>query len=444
MKMTRSMGLRAAATAAATVLTTTALPAASADTLADFLTQGSLTGQLRAYYFRRDYAAANVVNANAFAIGGLFSYQTAEFLDGFSVGASFFTANALDTHNSNPARVDTTLTGKANSVNSLGQAFLQYSGHGLLVRAGDQLVTTPWISPSDGRVIPSTYQGAYGSFTPVTGLTFEALRVLRYKSRTADDYFQDNNYYPATWNGDASYGGTANLPASAHATNGAAAVGVDYAVGGMKTTAWYYRFYDFAHMLYAQVDATLPLASPVKPFVGAQVVREWGSSNVFADTRTHFFDQPGTSADNSTLGGVAGLKAYGASLSVAYDRLESEGVGALGGGVLISPYTASYATDPLYTSSMIRGMVELGPGSSWKVSASEQAFRNELTLTASYAEYHTDFNGNDSETYFDVIYLPPGWLKGLSLRNRVEIGNGRVNPGKRHFLYNRLMVAYSF
>jgi hypothetical protein len=440
MRIKRSTGL----VTATAVLSAATLPASAADTLADFLTQGSFTAQLRTYYFRRDYATPAVLNANAFAVAGLFNYQTATFLDGFSVGASFFTANALDTHNSNLARVDTTLTGTANSINSLGQAFLQYSGHGLLVRAGNQLVTTPWISPSDGRVIPSTYQGAYASFTPLPGLTFEALRILRYKSRTADNYFKDNNYYPPTWGGDSSYGGTANLPASAHATDGAAAFGIDYAIDGLKTTAWYYHFYDFAHMLYAQADETLPLSSPVKPFVGAQVVREWGSSNAFAQTGTHFFGWPGTSSDNVTLGGVAGLKAYGASLSVAYDRLESEGTGALGGGLLVSPYTASYATDPLYTSSMIRGMVELGPGSSWKVTATEQAFQKELTLTASFAEYHTNFNGNDSETYFDVIYLPPGWLKGLSLRNRVEVANGRVNPGKRHFVYNRVMVAYSF
>lgn len=441
MNIKRSTGLAAAAAA---VLTAAVLPAASADTLADFLMHGSFTSQLRAYYFRRDYATASVVNANAFAVGGLFNYQTAEFLDGFSVGASLFTANALDTHNSNPARIDTTLIGKANSINSLGQAFLQYSGHGLQVRVGNQLVTTPWANPSDARVIPATYQAAYGAFSPVAGLTFEALRILRYKGRTADGFFKDNNYYPPTWEGDADYGGTSNLPATASATNGTAAFGIDYAVDGLRSTAWYYRFYDFAQILYAQADETLPLASAVKPFAGAQVVREWGSSNIFADTGTHFFGQPGTSVDNLTLGGIVGLKAYGASLSISYDHLGSEGSGALGGGVLISPYTASYATDPLYSSSMIRGMVELGPGSAWKAAASEQAFDGELTLTASLAEYRTDFNGNDTETYFDVIYLPPGWLKGLSLRNRLEIGNGRVNPGKRHFVYNRLMVAYSF
>jgi hypothetical protein len=93
---------------------------------------------------------------------------------------------------------------------------------------------------------------------------------------------------------------------------------------------------------------------------------------------------------------------------------------------------------------MIRGMVELGPGSSWKVAASERALADRLELTASFAQYHTDFNGNDSETYFDVIYRPRGRLAGLSLRNRLEIGNGRVNPGHGHFLYNRVMLAYAF
>jgi outer membrane porin, OprD family len=444
MNSKRSAAMAAAAAALACAALPATVRAASADTLADFLTQGTFTAQLRAYYFRRDYATPAVPNADAFAVGGLFNYETASFLDGFSVGASFYTANALDTHNGSPARIDTTLTGTANSINSLGQAFLQYGGHRLLLRVGDQLVTTPWANPSDARMIPATYQAAYGTFTPVAGLTLEALRILRYKGRTADGYFRDDNYYPPTWNGDADYGGMANLPASAPGTSGTAALGIDYAVAGLKSAAWYYDFHDFAHMLYAQADGTLPLAAPVKPFAGVQVVREWGDSSLFAATGTRFFGQPGTSADNLTLGAVVGVKAYGASLSVAYDHLQSEGTGAVGGGALISPYTASYATDPLYTSSMIRGMVELGPGNAWKVMASEAAFHGALTLTASLAEYHTDFNGNDSETYLDVICLPPGWLEGLSLRNRLEIGNGRVNPGKRHFVYNRLMVAYAF
>jgi hypothetical protein len=444
MNSKRSIGL----IAAAGLLTLAALPStappAAAGTLADFLTQGSLGGQLRGYYFRRDYATAATVNASAFALGGLFNYRTPTFLGGFSLGASYFTANALDTHSPDPARIDTTLSGTGNSINALGEAFLQYTRHRLLLRVGDQLLNTPWAGASDARMIPATYQAAYGSFSPTAGLTLEALRILRYKGRTADGYFKDNNYYAPTWNGDSSYGGTSNLPADAPGAGGTAAFGIRYAADGLKSTGWYYDFSNFAHLLYAQADETLPLASSVRPFAGAQVVREWARSNIFAATGARFFGQPGTAVDNLTLGAVAGLEGDGASLSVSYDRMRSEGAGALGGGVLISPYTASYVTDPLYTSSMIRGLVELGPGSAWKVMGSERAFHGELSLTASFAEYRTEFIGDDSETYLDVIYLPPGWLKGLSLRNRLEIGNGPVNPGKRHFIYERVMVAYSF
>jgi hypothetical protein len=421
-----------------------AMPAVRADTLAGFLSQGSLSGELRSYYFRRDYGAANVVNADAFAVAGLFNYQTPEFLDGFSVDASYFTANALGTHNANPARIDTTLSGVANSINALGQAYLQYRGHRALVRLGDQLVTTPWAWSSDSRVLPATYEAAYGAITPVRGLKLEALRILRYKSRTADGYFRDNNYYPPTWHGDAAYGGLGDLPASAAGTPGTVAAGADYEAGGLKATAWYYDFYDFGHLVYAQVDDALNTERAVKPFAGLQAVREWDGSNVFERTGTRLFGQPGMAVNNFAVGGVFGIKIGDASLSAAYDRLRPEGVGALGGAALISPYTESFATDPLYTTSMIRGMVELGPGSSWKLTASETALQKRLELTASFAEYHTDYNGNDSETYFDVIYKLRGWLKGLSLRNRLEIGNGRVNPGRSHFLYNRVMLAYAF
>src|SRR5579863_1813802 len=201
------------------------VPAARADTLAGFLAQGSFSAELRSYYFRRDYGAAAVPNADAFAVAGLFNYETPEFLQGFSLGASYFTANALGTHDANPARIDSTLSGVANSINALGQAYLQYRGHGALVRLGDQLVATPWVGASDSRVLPATYQAAFGALTPVRGLKLQALRILRYKSRTADGYFRDNNYYPPTWQGDAAYGGVGDLPASAPGTAGTFAVG---------------------------------------------------------------------------------------------------------------------------------------------------------------------------------------------------------------------------
>lgn len=429
--------------AIAAILAFAGAPAARADTFSGFLSRGHLWGQFRSYYFRRDYGATSAVNADAFAVAGLFNYRTPRFLGGFSLEASYFTANALGSHATDPARIDLTLSGRANSINALGQAYLQYTGHGALLRLGDQVLATPWAGPSDSRVLPETYQAGYAVLTPTRDLRLSALWILRHRGRTSDGYFRDNNYYPPAWHGDANYGVLGNLPADAPGSAGTVAAGAGYERDGLKITGWYYDFHDFAHLLYAQVQETLASNRPIEPFAGVQVVREWGATNIFAITGTHLLGQPGTAVSNFTLGGIVGVMAYGARLSVAFDRMR-ERSGALGGGALVSPYTQNFATDPLYTSSMIRGMVELGPGSAWKVTAGGRLLGERLELTASFAEYHAAFNGDDSETYLDVIYRPRGYLQNLSLRDRMEISSGRVNPGHRDFLYNRVMIAYRF
>ncbi|MCL5980427.1 MAG: hypothetical protein M1488_07100, partial [Gammaproteobacteria bacterium] len=61
-----------------------------------------------------------------------------------------------------------------------------------------------------------------------------------------------------------------------------------------------------------------------------------------------------------------------------------------------------------------------------------------------FARYHTYYSGNSNDTYLDVTYFPPGMVKGLSIRDRMEVSNGAVNPGGRFFVYNRVMLAYRF
>ena len=421
-----------------------AIACARADTLADFLRQGQFDGELRSYYFMRDYATPNVPNADAYSLSGLFGYQTPDFLGGFSLDASYYTANALGTHSDVPARVDTTLMGAANSINALGTAYLQYQRRGVWVRLGDQTLATPWANGSDSRALPSTYEAAYAKFTPTAGLTFHVLRILRYRSRTSDGYFRDDNYFATGWRGDANYGGVANLPASAGGTTGTFALAGEFQRRRLDTALWYYDFTDFAHMVYAQGKYQFAARDSLHPYAQAQLVREWYGSNAFETNGTHFFGQPGDTTDNLTWGLVAGVKIRKFDLSAAYNRLQTRGNGALGGGALVSPYTAGYATDPLFTTSMIRGLVELGAGSAWKLTGSVHAWDDRLQLIASFARYRTAFNGNDTETYFDAIYQPRSWWKGLSLRNRFEIANGRVNPGHQHFIYDRMQIDYRF
>ncbi|MBU2818620.1 hypothetical protein HF282_14195, partial [Acidithiobacillus ferrooxidans] len=70
---------------------------AQAETLTDFFKQSKIDGQIRSYYFSRDYGATgpNTYNQDVFSLGGMLNIKTAPFLGGFGVGVSFFAAHGL-------------------------------------------------------------------------------------------------------------------------------------------------------------------------------------------------------------------------------------------------------------------------------------------------------------------------------------------------------------
>ena len=192
----------------------------SAETLGGFLEQSKVSGVIRAYDFNRDYGSRITPNQDAFSLAGIFNVKTAKFLGHLHAGVSLFTAHSLGftDFSDNGAHLDSTLMGKAYSISGLTQAYIAYSDSWFKMKVGDQIINTPWIGASDSRVVPATYQGLFADFKPVAGLNVYALRVFRWKGRTSTSYYQDNLYYPSTWNGDQSYGGAGGLSASAPAT----------------------------------------------------------------------------------------------------------------------------------------------------------------------------------------------------------------------------------
>ena len=419
--------------------------AARADALSDIFTQGHVDGQLRAYYFSRLYDASNVPDASAFSGAALLNLRSGTFGDGFSLGASFLTANSFGVQSGNPATIDSTLMGLGNSVSALGQAYVQYENALMQVRAGYQYLNTPWLGQSDSRVMPASYNAVSAVFKPAKGWELYALRSFAWKSRTSGGYTNDNLYYPPTFNGDAMYGGLGGLPATAHASNGTWALGTGYGADGFKGQAWYYDFLNFARMGYLEGGYTLKTGTGFDPFVGAQYVDETsGSNNFLVVNHAALFGVPGSSVKSRVWGVTGGVIIPHGRIDLGYNKVAGE-TGAVGGGAIISPYTAAYATDPLYTTSMIRGLVEMGPGHAWKAKFTYNLLQN-LQVIAAYAKYTTQYRGNSHDVYVDVIYNLGGYLKGLTLRNRWErsVGGWNLNPGNKPFTCNRVMVSYQF
>ena len=413
----------------------------------DIFVRGHIDGELRAYNFDRLYDSKTTPDAHAFSTAALINAQTGSFWGGFGFGTSFVTANSFNTHSDNVARVDTTLAGVRNSFAAFSQLYAQFKNDYLLVRGGYQYLDNPWMGKNDSRVIPASYNAIHVDVTPIKGWDLIATREFTTKSRTSDDMFHDNVYYPTAFDGDSIYGGTAVLPANAKKSNGTTAFGTTYTGYGFKGQAWYNNFLGFAKMTYADGKYTLNTDSPFNPFLAAQYLHETsGDNNILVADNAKILGVGGTSVHSNVWGGQIGTSIYDGSVDFSYNKVESEN-GAIGAGAIVSPFTAGYATDPLFTTSMIRGMVEEGPGHAWKARATYNFFDKRLQLVAAYAKYVTDLRGDSHDVYFDVIYSLDEWVKGLTLRNRFERSTGGINnlnPTNRPFTYNRVMITYKF
>jgi len=434
------------AAAVAVTLGSLSLGAHADDTLSNIFTQGHVDGQFRLYNFDRLYSTSKVPDAHALSGAILLNANTANFGGGFSFGASLLSANAFGTQSSNPAKIDTTLMGPTNTVSALSQAYVQYKNSNVLVRAGQQYLDTPWMGSSDSRVMPASYQAVLAGFTPIKGWNIYALRSFGWKSRTSDSFSFDNLYYPSTYRNDSMYGGIGGLPATAKPARGTWAAGTTYAANGFAGQAWYYDFINFAHMGYLEGGYTFKTGSGFDPFVKAQYLDEsGGAGTTLVVNQAPLFGVPGSRVKSSAWGGDVGVNIPHGSFDVAYNKIGTHN-GAVGDGAIISPYTAAYATDPLYTTSMIRGLVEQGPGHAWKGKFTYKLLNDQLLLMVAYAKYTTQLRGSSHDAYLDITYNFDGKLKGLSLRDRWERANGGLglNPGNGSFTYNRVMITYKF
>ncbi len=419
------------------------------NSLTNFFMNSTVDGQIRSYYFDR-FFGGNTPNLSAFSLGGYLNVHTPSAA-GFSADVGFYTANSLGANTVNP---DVTLMGTAPSVNALGQAYLQYAIPDMvMIRAGNQEINTPWVNASDSRVIPATYQGIFAEVSPYCNVHFYGMRLFRWKSRTSGNFYKDNLYYQTGFDGDPMYGGSAVLPDTDGNAQGTLAFGAKASDMGATAQAWYYDFYQFSKMFYGDADYTLKTGSVLDPFVGGQFMREW-EANSFLNSSLgagKIDGSAGNGVSSSAWGVQAGVKydldnaVLGkGELSWAYNQINYQ-AGAVGAGAIVSPYTVGYATDPLYTTSMIRGLVEMGPGNGWKVKWTQHFLSNQFQFSTAYASYHLHSLGNANDIYADLIYFPKGFFKGISVRDRVEVAHGDLSAAQGgYFIYNRVMLTYAF
>jgi hypothetical protein len=387
----------------------------------------SVDGDLRSYFFDREFSNPALDQQDSISFGAKINLLTDVFLKGFRVGATVFTAQPFGLNSHNYMRVDRTLPGSPITV--LGQAFLEYQNKFVLGKIGNQTIDTPWMNQADSRMIPAAFQGIYTTLNPIHDLTFTGMRIIRFKPRIASRFTQTNLY------------NTSNLSSPIVALGnktdiGALAIGAQLQHEGLSAQLWEYKFYNFSNLAYGDIGYRWENKSWIKPVIGAQAGTQWEDGN-------NVLQSVGAgSSYGSVFGALIGAEILEGKISLGYDYLPQRS-GAFRDGDIISPYTSGYESDPLYTTSMIAGIIEKAAGSSIKFKMQYDFFHKQIQVSGSYAKYHTQPSiPNTDETDFDAMYLPDGLFKNLSIRYRVGFLNG--NPAFGHFVYNRIMLQYSF
>jgi len=394
-----------------------------------FFDETSVTGDIRFYNFSTDYTDADSPSISATSLGGGLNILTGPiFSEDFKLGVSVYTARPVGLNSSNEEHLFTSLP--SDSITTLGQSYLQYQHEHLLIRAGNQLIDTPWLNAADTYMIPATYQGFYGTYTLWQDITFTALRTFRFKARTADHFTPTNLYNPEN------LGEHAMTAFGTTDDHGALAFGGQLKKNSWNGQLWYYQFYDLANLVYGDARYDFDNTHTVKPYVAGQALREWGSGdNILAP-------YAGGNAHANVFGLLTGITIQQATFSFAYNDIPKNN-DTFQNGDILSPYTVGYHSDPLYTTSMLTGLIEASSGQAIKLKAEYHTENKAWTLSSSYAKYFVSPTMNNlNEMDFDGIYAFPGKLKGFTIQNRIGILNGSETHGRE--LSDRVMFQYSF
>lgn len=379
------------------------------------------------------------------------------------------------------------------------------TGSGLYARVGNQVINTPWANASDSRVKPAAFQGADVSYT-WGPWTLEGMDMWAFQSRVSSFFVRDTllTGYPPT--GNTGLGGNNTLPGNVHfasndpfgfiPTDGFWFGRIGYSGhSGLTGDVDYYAVQNIANMLW--IDGKYAWRGFVKPFVAIQIGNEnnAGASvlgridsqmygvqaglNIMPQVQlVAGFDDLPWHSDNVTLPTGVSCSSTTHQLHIptpangyyAYPYLIPNNTsqcvpGATPGTVTVfyggwaSPYTDSYATDPMFTTTMTQGVADRHiAGPSYKEALVFTSADHRFAGLISHADYDATNAGDtlgaewSSENNIDGLYyvmpVHPGQrYRGLLLRYRYGerfFTNTKIYGGAPLFKYNRAQLEYDF
>jgi len=365
---------------------------AHAEDLQAALQNGTVNGNIRAYYNTREYEADGATDESAFALGGALRAESAEWYN-VKFGLGYYTAQDLGTNNNDPAKVNKRL---GSDLEVLGEAYITTSALNSVFTLGRQKLGTPFANAGDAFIIPFTFEAVTFSNKSLDNITFDLVHFNTIKNRNSAEFVD-----VGTWS-------TNRYGVDVTPTSGTTALGAKFSQSGLDLALWYYDYSDLFTTLYGQAGYTFAEMGSVTPFIAAQYMTQSEAGDELLGTVS------------SDLYGIQGGIKFGTSkLTLAYNAV-SEDEDSFNNGAFLTPYT--FSTSPIFTNNMSTTLENVDAGEASKITFNHQW--NALAFKASYAVFDYEQAVDRNATDLDITYKLDQWQPGLSMRWRFELVDG--------------------
>lgn len=380
---------------------------AAADLPAAFQ-NGTVNGNVRAHYQTWDFETRT--DERAFALGGALRAETGP-IGWARLGAGFYTAQDLDTNPDDPAKINRRL---GSELEVLGEAYVSVTQWASTLIVGRQKIDTPFANPSDAFIVPITFEAMSLKSAAIPGVTLKLDYLNSFKNRNSDEFVDVGRW------------ATSRYGVPVESTGGTLVVGALYKQGTIDLQGWYYQFQDLFDMVYLQAGVSAPLSETVKPSITLQLGRQRDSGDGLLGEI------------DAKLWGVQVGSGFGrASVAVAYNKVPGER-DAFRNGAFLAPY--SFSTSPILTNSMVETLENVDAGSATKLMLGYEFQTVSLKLSHAWLDFDTVVDRQ--ATNFDITYSLDRYVKGFSLRWRVEVVT--ADDDGAEFTNHRLQAQYLF
>ena len=148
--------------------------------------EGKVSGNLRAFWYDGDRELR--IDRTALTLGGILSYRTAPYT-GFSGGVGFFSSNGVTSLTNMPESGQThNLNLDGSSINTLGEAYFQYSGYDTVVKYGRQRLDLPLSNDYYNRMLPNSFEALSIENRSIDHVTLKGAYITGWKYKASDTF----------------------------------------------------------------------------------------------------------------------------------------------------------------------------------------------------------------------------------------------------------------